>query len=256
MIEESMISANICAAKFIKKNYGLGVYRVHEEPDYFKVESLRKFFSLKGQSSSNMKNPLDQINSFIKHSRKAEEKKILNILILQSLKRAKYSIEEIGHFGLQLKEYSHFTSPIRRYPDLIAHRLIKNVLRNKKLNITKDSLEITLEDLSRLEKRAEIASRQVIQQMICYKLKNFVGEEFSTYVMGVTEFGVFCEIEGYFISGLVHVSDLQKDRYIYDNQANILKGRRTGKTYRVGQKINVQLVSVVPEERKIALVPK
>ena len=256
MIEESMISANICAAKFIKKNYDLGVYRVHEEPDYFKVESLRKFFSLKGQSSSNMKNPLDQINSFIKHSSKAEEKKILNILILQSLKRAKYSIEEIGHFGLQLKEYSHFTSPIRRYPDLIAHRLIKNVLRNKKLNITKDSLEITLEDLSRLEKRAEIASRQVIQQMICYKLKNFVGEEFSTYIMGVTEFGIFCEIEGYFISGLVHVSDLQKDRYIYDNQANILKGRRTGKTYRVGQKINVQLVSVMPEERKIALVPK
>ena len=256
MIEESMIAANICAAKFIKKNIGFGIYRVHEEPDFIKVDNLKKFFSLKGYSSKALSNPIDQINSFIQHSAKAEEKKVLNVLILQSLKRAKYSTNEIGHFGLQLEEYSHFTSPIRRYPDLIAHRLIKDILKKSKHENSKDFYDEALEELSSLEKRAEISSRQVIQQMICHKLKNYIGDKFSTHVVGVAEFGLFCEIENYFISGLIHVSDLRKDRYIFDSQANILKGRRTGRTFRVGQNIKVQLVNVSPEERKITLIPK
>ena len=256
MIEESMIAANICAAKFIKKHIGFGIFRVHEEPDFIKVDNLKKFFSLKGYSSKALSNPIDQINSFIKHSAKAEEKKVLNVLILQSLKRAKYSTNEIGHFGLQLEEYSHFTSPIRRYPDLIAHRIIKSILKKSRNEDSRDFYEEALEELSNLEKRAEVSSRQVIQQMICHKLKNFIGDEFSTHVVGVAEFGLFCEIENYFISGLIHVSDLRKDRYIFDSQANILKGRRTGKTYRVGQSIKVQLVNVSPEERKITLIPK
>ena len=256
MIEESMIAANICAAKFIKKNIGFGIYRVHEEPDFIKVDNLKKFFSLKGYSSKALSNPIDQINSFIQHSAKAEEKKVLNVLILQSLKRAKYSTNEIGHFGLQLEEYSHFTSPIRRYPDLIAHRLIKDILNKSKYENSKDFYDEALEELSSLEKRAEISSRQVIQQMICHKLKNYIGDRFSTHVVGVAEFGLFCEIENYFISGLIHVSDLRKDRYIFDSQANILKGRRTGRTFRVGQNIKVQLVNVSPEERKITLIPK
>jgi ribonuclease R len=92
--------------------------------------------------------------------------------------------------------------------------------------------------------------------MICHKLKNYIGDKFSTHVVGVAEFGLFCEIENYFISGLIHVSDLRKDRYIFDSQANILKGRRTGRTFRVGQNIKVQLVNVSPEERKITLIPK
>ena len=223
---------------------------------FLKIENLKKFFSLKGHSSKNFDNPVEQINSFVKHSNKAQEKKIFNVLILQSLKRASYSIQEVGHFGLQLNQYTHFTSPIRRYPDLIAHRLIKSILNNSKLEVTKDKYEETLHDLSDLEKKAEIASRQVTQQMICFGLKKFIGEEFSTYIVGVTEFGLFCEIENFFISGLIHVSDLQKDRYIFDSQANILKGRRTGKIFRIGQKIKVQLVNVLPEERKITLVPK
>ncbi len=227
MIEESMISANICAADFMKKNYGYGVYRVHEEPEFLKIESLKNFFSLKGLSYSKELNSLNLINAFINHANKNQESKIFNILILQSLKRAKYSTQEIGHFGLQLEKYSHFTSPIRRYPDLITHRLIKNMINSSKKTFSKELLEENLENLSDLERRA-----------------------------GITEFGLFCEIENYFISGLIHVSDLSRDRYIYDNQANILKGKRTGKTYRIGQKINAQLVSIVPEDRKITLVPK
>ena len=256
MIEESMIAANICAANFMNKHYGFGVYRIHEEPDFIKLESLAKFFSLKGLLTNSMDDPITFINSFVRHSNKSEDMKIFNTLILQSLKRAKYSSKEIGHFGLQLEKYSHFTSPIRRYPDLIVHRMIKDILNKSKKIRLDETFEENLEELSSLERRSEISSRQVVQQMICHELKNFVGERFSTFVVNIAEFGLFCEIENYFISGLIHVSDLGKDRYIYDGQANILKGKRTGKTFRIGQKINVQLISVVPEERKITLIPE
>ena len=245
MIEESMIAANICAANFMNKHYGFGVYRIHEEPDFIKLESLAKFFSLKGLLANSMNDPITSINSFVRHSNKSEDMKIFNTLILQSLKRAKYSSKEIGHFGLQLEKYSHFTSPIRRYPDLIVHRMIKDILNKSKKIRLDETFEENLEELSSLERRSEISSRQVIQQMICHELKKFVGERFSTFVVNIAEFGLFCEIENYFISGLIHVSDLGKDRYIYDGQANILKGRRTGKTFRIGQKINVQLLSLI-----------
>ena len=256
MIEESMIAANICAAKFLKKHYGFGVYRVHEEPESLKIENLKNFFSLKGHSNKKNENILNLINSLIRHANKDDTNKLLNILILQSLKRAQYSSKQIGHFGLQLKEYSHFTSPIRRYPDLLVHRMIKNILNNSNSDFKQENLEENLSELTSLEKRAEISSRQVNQQLICYQLKKFIGDEFDSFVVGVTEFGLFCEIDNYYISGLLHVSDLRRDRYIFDAQANILKGRNTGKTYRIGQKIKVQLANVVPEERKIILIPK
>ena len=256
MIEEAMISANICAAKFIKKHLGFGIYRIHEEPENLKIENLKKFFSLKGLSSKSFSDALELINGFISHVNKNEENKMLNILILQSLKRAQYSTKEVGHFGLQLKEYSHFTSPIRRYPDLISHRLIKNILNKEVQSQSIENFKETLDELSSLEKRAENSSRQVTQQLICHHLTKFIGDEFSSLVVGVTEFGLFCEIEKHYISGLVHVSDLSRDRYIFDKEANILKGKKTGKTFRIGQKIKVQLVNVIPEERKIVLIPK
>ena len=256
MIEESMIAANICAAKFLKKNYGYGVYRVHEEPESIKIENLKKFFSLKGHSNKKNVNKLNLIKSLIEHANKNENNKHLNILILQSLKRAQYSSKQIGHFGLQLEQYSHFTSPIRRYPDLLVHRMIKNILNSSNNHFEEENLEEDLGELSSLEKRAEISSRQVGQQLICYMLKKSIGEEFSSFVVGIAEFGLFCEIDNYYISGLLHVSDLKKDRYIFDSQANILKGRNTGKTYRIGQKIKVQIANVIPEERKIILIHK
>tara|TARA_B100001250_G_scaffold402321_1_gene415278 strand:+ start:4126 stop:5586 length:1461 start_codon:yes stop_codon:yes gene_type:complete len=256
MIEESMIAANICAAKFIKKHYGFGIYRVHEEPESIKIEGLKKFFSLRGHLSKSHESTLGIINSFIKHANKNEDNKLLNILILQSLKRAQYSSKELGHFGLQLKQYSHFTSPIRRYPDLLVHRMIKNILNKSNYDFIQKGIEEDLGSLSSLEKRSEIISRQVNQQLICYHLIKFIGQSFSSFVVGITDFGLFCEIDKYYISGLLHVSDLKRDRYIFDSQANILKGKRTGEVFRIGQKIKVQLVNVIPEERKIILIPQ
>ena len=255
MIEESMLAANVCAANFMHKHYKFGVYRVHEKPEELKLESLKSFFSLKGFSSQNKDTPLTLINKCLKFSSKNKLNKVLQTVVLQSLKRAEYSIKEIGHFGLQLDRYSHFTSPIRRYPDLMAHRLIKNIINKGNLDINKDKIEEICGEMSELERNAEKSSRQVVQQMICHHLKKYIGHEFSSTVTGITDFGLFAEIDNFYVSGLIHVADLPGDRYFYDKDANLLKGKRTGRVYRLGQDIKIKIMNVLPSERKITLVP-
>ena len=255
MIEESMLAANVCAANFMHKHYKFGVYRVHGKPEELKLESLKSFFSLKGFSSQNKDTPLGLINKCLKFSSKNKLNKVLQTVVLQSLKRAEYSIKEIGHFGLQLDRYSHFTSPIRRYPDLMAHRLIKNIINKGNLDINKDKIEEICGEMSELERNAEKSSRQVVQQMICHHLKKYIGHEFSSTVTGITDFGLFAEIDNFYVSGLIHVADLPGDRYFYDKDANLLKGKRTGRVYRLGQDIKIKIMNVLPSERKITLVP-
>ena len=255
MIEESMLAANVCAANFMHKHYKFGVYRVHEKPEELKLESLKSFFSLKGFSSQNKDTPLGLINKCLKFSSKNKLNKVLQTVVLQSLKRAEYSTKEIGHFGLQLDRYSHFTSPIRRYPDLMAHRLIKNIINKGNLDINKDKIEEICGEMSELERNAEKSSRQVVQQMICHHLKKYIGHEFSSTVTGITDFGLFAEIDNFYVSGLIHVADLPGDRYFYDKDANLLKGKRTGRVYRLGQDIKIKIMNVLPSERKITLIP-
>ena len=255
MIEESMLAANVCAASFMNKHYKYGVYRVHEKPDDIKLDSLKSFFSLKGFSDGFKKEPLDLITQCLKYSSKKGLSKILQTVVLQSLKRAEYSTKEIGHFGLQLDRYSHFTSPIRRYPDLMTHRLIKNILNSENLKIDKELIEEDCQEMSELERIAEKSARQVTQQMICYYMKRYIGQEFNSTVTGITDFGLFSEIDGFYVSGLIHVTDLPGDRYFYDREANILKGKKTGRTYRLGQNIKIKIANVTPHERKITLIP-
>ena len=254
MIEESMLAANICAAKFMRKHYGYGIYRIHEEPEDIKIKSLKQFFLAKGFSSSSKDNSVAFINKCLNFSKNHDSKKSLQMLVLQSLQRAEYSTEDIGHFGLQLEQYSHFTSPIRRYPDLMVHRLIKNIFNKRKAAPNKEEYEIDCHELSELERQAEKISRTVTQQLICHHLKKFIGDNFKAVISGVTEFGIFAEIENFYISGLVHVSDLPGDRYIFDKISGILKGRRTGKSFRQGQNIIVKIDNVLPYERKINLI--
>ena len=255
MIEESMLAANVCAANFMHKHYKFGVYRAHEKPEELKLESLKSFFSLKGFSSQNKDTPLALINKCLQFSSKNKLNKVLQTAVLQSLKRAEYSTKEIGHFGLQLDRYSHFTSPIRRYPDLMAHRLIKNIINKDNIDINKDEIEEICGEMSELERNAEKSSRQVVQQMICYHLKEYIGHEFSSTITGITDFGLFAEIDNFYVSGLIHVADLPGDRYFYDKDANLLKGKRTGRVYRLGQDIKIKIMNVLPSERKITLVP-
>tara|TARA_E500000075_G_scaffold18527_1_gene15248 strand:- start:4010 stop:5281 length:1272 start_codon:yes stop_codon:yes gene_type:complete len=256
MIEEAMLSANVCAANFMNKHYKFGVYRIHEEPENLKLESLKNFFSVKGYSQSFKKDALGVVEQCLSHAKKQQLNKIFQTVVLQSLKRAEYSTKEVGHFGLQLDRYSHFTSPIRRYPDLMTHRLIKNILNKEDLKINKDQIEEECSEMSDLERNAEKSSRQVTQQMICHYLKKHVGDQFNAVVTGMADFGLFAEIDNFFVSGLIHVTDLPGDRYFHDKDANILRGRKTGRVYKLGQNIMVTIANVSPEERKISLVPE
>ena len=176
------------------------------------------------------------------------------ILVLQSLARAEYSTNNLGHFGLQLTQYSHFTSPIRRYPDLLVHRLINSSLAKKKIQIRQNELQDECENSSMLERRAEKASRQVEQVLICTYLKSKIGSTMDGVVTGVTDFGLFVNLEPYFISGLLHISDLPDDRYHFLSDRNALKGKRRGGIYKLGQKIKVKIAAIFPLERKINLV--
>ena len=138
----------------------------------------------------------------------------------------------------------------------MTHRLIKNVLHNGDLAVDKDQIEEDCAEMSDLERIAEKSSRQVTQQMICYYLKKYIGKEFNAVVTGMADFGLFAEIDNFYVSGLIHVTDLPSDRYFFDKEANLLKGKKTGRTYRLGQNILVTIANVSPEERKITLVPK
>ena len=251
MIEEAMIAANRCAIIFVKDSLDISINRFHDKPDAEKLVALFEKFQSFGLKKSD--DPIILLQRCIEVAKRNENAAALQSLILQGLPRAIYSSKKSGHFGLQLEEYSHFTSPIRRYPDLIIHRLIKSILKREKLIFNEDAFEEECTELSNLEKRAEKSSRQVTQQLICFFLKNKVGNILPARVVGVTHFGVFCELEGFFVSGLIHVSDLKDDHYVYSERNNILKGRRSGRTFRIGDQFNVRIDAVIPEEGKIIL---
>ena len=252
LVEESMLLANESAAEFMQDRLNLGVYRVHEDPDASKLELLKKHFHIPAQISKKL-SPLEVINSCLIQANKKNDD-IGKILVLQTLARAEYSTNNLGHFGLQLQRYAHFTSPIRRYPDLLVHRLINSLLAHKKPNRTKNELQDECENASMLERRAEKASRQVEQVLVCEYLKRKIGSTMNGVITGVTDFGLFINLEPYFISGLLHVSDLPDDHYHFLNNQSVLKGRKRGGVFKLGQKIKVKIAAIFPLERKINLV--
>ena len=252
LVEESMLLANECAAEFMQERFGFGVFRIHEDPDPSKLEALKKYFQIPAQIAKKS-SPLETINYSLKKAKDNQDDSG-QILVLQALARAEYSTDNLGHFGLQLEQYAHFTSPIRRYPDLLTHRMINKALAHKKNAFNKSQLQDMCEDSSILERRAEKASRQVEQVLICSYLKDKIGSNLDGVVTGVTDFGLFVNLEAYFISGLLHVSDLPGDRYFLIQGTNTLKGKRTGKSFKLGQKIKVKIVAISPLDRKINLV--
>ena len=240
MIEESMISANICAARFMKEHYGFGVYRVHEEPDYLKVDALKKFFSMKGLPSNKPVKKLELINSFIRYANKNEDSKLFNVLILQSLKRAYYSTKEIGHFGLQLEKYSHFTSPIRRYSDLIVHRKLSQILKNNEINQGyKNNLNEICKHISSTERKAVIAERNTIDRYIAliYSSKN--DQTFSGEVISVKSFGIFVKFDNHKSEGFIPKRLLPKDHYLFNEKKEFLKGKSN--FFKIGMSLLVNI---------------
>jgi Exoribonuclease R len=169
---------------------------------------------------------------------------LFNFLLLRSLKQAKYSPENVGHFGLASTCYCHFTSPIRRYPDLVVHRTLKRALRNKKPPYKEEELEVMGKFLSERERIAEEAERDILKRFQAFFMKDKIGEFFHGIITGITAFGFFVDLEEYLVSGVVRLIDIKDDYYVLDEKGITLVGKNTGKTFQLGQKVKVKVKEV------------
>jgi ribonuclease R len=254
LIEECMLAANVCAGDFLSSRGHPVLYRVHDVPTPEKVSALRDFLAELGLvlPGGDKPKPKDYAQLLAK-IRPRPDHALLQTILLRSMKQAVYTPDNLGHFGLAFDAYVHFTSPIRRYPDLLVHRAIKAVLSNQKYS------GIDWEELGRhcseTERRADDASRDVESWLKCFYMQDQVGGEFEGTITGVTAFGLFVMLDNYYVDGLVHISELGRDYYRYEANRHMLLGERTGKRYRLADRVKVKLVRVDLETRKIDLVP-
>jgi len=255
IIEECMLSANVCAGSLLAEREHPVLYRVHDVPAAEKVAALRDFLAGLGLQlpGGEIPRPADYA-ALLERIRKRPDFALLQTVLLRSLKQAVYSPNNAGHFGLAFEAYVHFTSPIRRYPDLLVHRAIKAVLARKRYDGGID-WEALGRHCSETERRADDASRDVENWLKCYYMRDHVGGTFSGTITGVAELGLFVTLDDYFVDGLVHISELGRDYFQYDGARHMLLGERTKKRYRLADRITVKLVRVDVESRKIDLVP-
>ena len=255
LIEECMILANIQAAAFLEQREVPALYRVHAGPKPDRLEDLRSFLALHELSLSGGDSPsaLDYAalaNAISERS----DRSVIQTVMLRSMQQAVYQPKNEGHFGLALEQYAHFTSPIRRYPDLLVHRAIKYAIKRGKAGdyrYTNENMQALGESCSMTERRAEEASRDVVAWLKCEYMQDHVGSEFPGVISAVTSFGLFVELTGIHVEGLVHVTNLSHDFYRFEQAAHALTGERTGKQYHLGDAIVVQVAAVNLEERKI-----
>jgi ribonuclease R len=249
-----MLAANISTARFIDDNKIPGIYRIHEEPFEDNIRALQRFLFNFGASKSMAGGKLQKrITRSLQAFEGKPEAQVLNILTLRSMQQAKYSAHNVGHFGLGFSHYTHFTSPIRRYPDLIAHRLIKSVLYSqyRKYAMDESDLETAATMLSACEQRSVKAERQLIAIKKARFIKQFEGETFVGLISSVTKFGVFVSLREYDVDGLVKIEALGDDRFIFDEENLRLVGKRTGIAYVIGDTVEVEVVSADTEAGKV-----
>ena len=252
LIEEFMLAANEAVARFlIQKNVPL-LNRVHPKPDQGALEKLKEILAHFGLSLPVPRKIRSQdLQRVLKDVEGKIEEKFVNLRVLKSLKLAVYSEENAGHYGLAKKEYTHFTSPIRRYPDLVVHRILKRVLEAEEGK--KSSLSSVALHCSELERTAEEAERGLLKWRIFRLLKKKLGEEFDGIIVDITKAGLIVELDGYFVDGLVSYPDLGGD-YFRKRSEKTLVGKRTGRTFELGDRVNVLLASVDPILRRMSLV--
>ncbi|MDB5754393.1 MAG: rnr [Massilia sp.] len=288
VIEESMLAANVCAADLLIRHKHPGTYRIHASPTEEKLNQVRTFLKQVGLNLGGGDKPsASDYAELMKQVKERPDAALLQTMLLRSMQQAVYSPDNIGHFGLAYDAYAHFTSPIRRYPDLLTHRAIKAILLGKKYepkgielaglntavsNATrkqqaKDKAKGTLKSEKDLtiwdalgvhcsanERRADEASRDVEAWLKCYFIKDKLGEEFTGVVSGVTSFGIFVQLDALYVEGLVHITELGGDFFQYDDARHELRGERTGKRYQLTDRVTVQVSRVDLEARKIDLV--
>lgn len=242
LIEECMLAANVSAADYLLSKK-IGLFRNHEKPKEEKLEILKSVLSdfkvhMEGGLSPDVKDYEELINKI----KNKENFQMLQTMILRSMQQANYGAENKGHFGLAYEKYTHFTSPIRRYPDLVVHRLIKSFLNEKKLKT--DNLESIGNHCSSTERRADEATRDVENWLKCFYMKDRIGEKFDVVISSVTNFGIFVEIPRLHIEGLVHVTELGNDYFVFNKEKQMLEGEKTKKKFRLGDELAVKLIRV------------
>jgi len=256
IIEECMISANVCAARYIAKSKFPCLYRVHEDPTDEKIEDLRGFLSdlelklgapSRKISSSDYAELSEQIQG-------RDDYHVIQTLMLRSMKQAIYKAENSGHFGLSLTHYTHFTSPIRRYPDLLVHRALKHIIRKHKRSDYMYTLERMVnmgEHCSNNERRANEATRDAEFALKCEYMLDKIGHEYPAHVTGVVPFGLFVELDEHYVEGLIHITSLPKDYYVFDPKTHLLTGENMGLEFGLSDPVRIRVTRVDMDDRKI-----
>ena len=255
IIEECMLAANVCASMFLLQGKIPALYRVHERPDAQKINNLRDFLKglgleLEGGDKPHSSNYADLLQKIIGRP----DEHLVQTILLRSLKQAVYTSKNNGHFGLAYETYAHFTSPIRRYPDLINHRAIKHLLYDGKVEdyrYTKIIMQTFGNHCSLTERRADDATRDVVMWLKCDFMRDKLGKTFTGIISGVANFGIFVELKDIFVEGLVHVTSLKNDYYKFDVLHHRLVGKRSGVVYRLGDSIKVVVTKVDINEMEI-----
>ena len=257
IIEEAMINANVCAAAFIEANDSRSLYRLHEAPDILKLETLQQDLMSIGLRLPDGVPSSKTYQTLLRDIATKDRGWLYQQLVLRSMKQAVYGPNNAGHFGLGLERYMHFTSPIRRYPDLLVHRAIKSILQAKPIRAgwvpSMEQLVALGEHCSTNERRAESAGWTVEAWLKCDLVKRQVGEELPGTIAGVTEFGLFVDLDGFYVQGLLHISDLGADYFRYDPRRQSLVGDRSGKRFTLGDALSVVVANVEPPQGKIEL---
>ena len=254
IIEECMLAANVCASDFLQANGHPALYRIHEGPTEEKLGRLREFLADFGLQLGGGDDPgAKDYARLLASVRNRPDAELLQTVMLRSLQQAVYSPEPLGHFGLAYESYTHFTSPIRRYPDLVVHRAIRAVLEGR------GRLAADLAALGRhcsmTERRADDATRDVEAWLKCYYMRDRVGEVFDGTVSGVAGFGIFVALDSVYVEGMVHVSELGDDYFHFDAARHQMVGERTARRFRLGDRLGVRLVRVDLERARLDFVP-
>ena len=252
IIEECMLAANVSAANFLLKDEEMGIFRNHESPKDEKLENLRTFISEFGlyMDGGDKPSPKD-FTELLKKIETRPDSHLLQTIVLRSMQQAVYSNTNKGHFGLSYDAYTHFTSPIRRYPDLMVHRAIKHKILKEKFEAK--GLSTIAEHCSVTERRADEASRDVQDWLKCYFMQDKIGQVFNGTISSVTGFGLFVDLDDIYIEALVHVTELGNDYYTYDKNKHAMIGERTKKIYRLGDRIKVKVMRVDMDSSRIDL---
>ncbi len=271
LIEECMLCANVCAAKFIEKHNLLGLFRVHEGPTETKLANLRAYLSELGLGLAGGDKPTPgDYQQLLQMIQGRSDGHLIQTVMLRSLRQAMYQVENHGHFGLGYEAYTHFTSPIRRYPDLLVHRAIRSVVRGtepsthvRRVDTAKaipkkfiypysaSDMVVFGEQCSRTERRADEATRDVVSWLKCEYLRDQVGAVYDGHVSAVTSFGLFVELNDLYIEGLIHITSLPHDYYRFEPAQQRLVGERTRKVFGLGDELVVRVVRVDLDNRKI-----